>query len=198
MDRSDTAKIVKMLLSALRLTRPIPDDEAMLAGWHLALSDLPYDVCERAATTVLREEKFFPEPATVRALALKEIVKLPDADEAWSLIEKRKRDGVNAIVGWSVPTLDAVNDAIKALGGLWALRNSETPTRDREQFYRLWPDIVKRYQRNAQIVGTPVCEFTAAKNQLAALEDRGMGLVDYETQQPKPIPAGIVKREDLP
>jgi hypothetical protein len=212
-----------MLLATLRLPRPIADDEAHLDGWHLALSDLPYAVCERAAATILREERFMPEPSTVRELALKEIVQLPDADEAWAMIQRKLKCGLwNHVPHAVVPALD---DALEALGGTWTLHKSETPERDRDTFYRLWPQIVRRHQRQAPITeyadksergmllfsDVPVITSRSAPPGYVLVEQYGSSeplvvkVVEPDAddegyqrtppdQKPKPIPASIVKR----
>lgn len=207
MTRAETAKIQLMLLSALRLTRPIPDEEALLDAWHLALGDLDYAACQRAATVLLREERYFPEPSTVRDLVLKEMTGLPDTDEAWSLVTKWVRGGPPEHVFWNVNPLAqrTISEAIKGLGGLYNLRRSERPDRDRADFYKLWPELRRRTLRVAieepppmiwQTNGTGYAAESVTLSHIPeggdAIEDAGMGLVDYERQEPKPIPHSIL------
>lgn len=146
MTREQVAEILLMLMSCLRLTRPVPDEKLHLDGWHAALHDVPHELAQRAAHQILREDQYLPEPSRVRELALQGILRLPDADQAWRAIEDAKSNGrgIRAL-GHSDAAIKALLDAVDALGGMYVLRTSETPARDRERFYKLWPDIRRRY-----------------------------------------------------
>lgn len=212
MTRSEVAKIQLMLLSALRLTRPIPDEELLLDAWELALGDLDYAACQRAAAVLLREEKFFPEPSTVRELVLREMTGLPDTDEAWRVVTLAIHSSASAFINPLVSALakKAITEAVQGLGGLYNLRRSERPDRDRADFYRAWPEIRKRYLRAAleeppaitETTGTGYPVLTSKDGTLSVtweadevIEDRGMGLVDYEAQAPAAVPRTIVPKQ---
>lgn len=183
MERAETAKIVYMLLSTLRLQRPIPDEDALLDGWHLALGDLPYGLVQLAAARLLQEATYFPEPSALREIVLVEQTHMPDADELWAHISRVVR-GVAEL-----STLPPIGrEAVNGLGGLGQLRNGN-PSVDRAAFLKAWPAMKARHLRSL----TP--QEAAAPLAIAAEpEDPGMRLVDYANQAPRPIPLTIVPR----
>lgn len=148
MNREETAQVMLMLMSALRLSRPVVDVELLTDGWHLALADVDADEAQRAATVLLREGSYFPEPARVRELVMLERTGVPDADEAWALIDnlihRKPWPNISQRAG------EALLEAVKSLGGISYLRASNSYQRDRDTFFKLWPQIRTRYMREAQ------------------------------------------------
>lgn len=209
MNRAETAQVMGLLHTALRVQRPATDYAMLLDAWAAALEDIEPADALAAATIILREDQYFPEPSRLRTLVLQATLGLPDADQAWARIQSRKRQDPGAFVGLTGSAVDALSEAVKALGGWYCLRHSERPERDRDTFYRLWPDIRARYLRYPHTGGIPLLEgqpgegavevYAEANGQYLREvrvpapepEDPGIGLVDYANQEPKPVPAAI-------
>jgi hypothetical protein len=67
MDRADTAKI----LSILTVVWPkVEISNVRLTAYSLAWSDVDYRFMEQAAADWIRDEKYFPAPASLRDIAL--------------------------------------------------------------------------------------------------------------------------------
>jgi hypothetical protein len=181
MTREETAQVMLMLMGALRLVRPIVDEALLLSAWHLALADVSADEAQRAATTLLREAQYFPEPSAVRDLVLQERTGIPDSDEAWAIIHEMMHrtypPGITRAAG------AALVEAVRSLGGLAYLRTSTQYQRDRDAFLKLWPQIRTRHMRQA---GT-----RSFGNDL-----RAVTAVAGEVPEPPPLPDELMSYED--
>lgn len=181
MTRDEVARVMLMLMGALRLSRPVVDVELLTDAWHLALADIDADEAQRAATVLLREGSYFPEPSAVRDLALQERTGIPSPDEGWGiihgLINHRPWPNISQAAG------AALLEAIRALGGLSYLRSSTQYQRDRDTFFKLWPQIRQRHMRFAQ-------------HQPRVASSMALTAVTGEEPESPPLPPGMMSYED--
>lgn len=113
--------------------------------WEKSLSDIPYDVAEKAVLKVLSTSKFFPTIAEIReaAVQLTQPRRL-DAIEAWELI-------VQAIRKYGVyreaAALKSLPDDVAEMARRftwWELCMNENPDTLRAQFRMAWETQSKR------------------------------------------------------
>lgn len=205
----ETAEVMGILMASLRLVRPVADTKVLLNAWHMALSDLCYADVQLAAMRVVQEDTYFPEPSRLRIMVLQATMGLPDIDQAWTIINDALHShGRERWQALPAPARNALSDAVDALGGLYTLRNSERPERDRDQFYRLWPEIRTRYLRGEGMLPTvEIGKASWVPDGYLAVESGGkvIGMVqavvedtgiltdaDYATMKPKPVPRSIL------
>lgn len=142
-----------MLLSTLSLRRPIPDREAMLAGWELALADVPYEAARLAAAWWMAHETYLPEPALLRRRALGSLARLPGPYAAWDAVlrdlsyrnrhhewpdEEEARRYREQHGEWPPETETVIDRAVAVIGGWERLKGHEW---ERKEFLRAYQEF---------------------------------------------------------
>lgn len=134
--------------------------------WARMLSDVPYEVAEKALMKVLATARYFPTVAEMREAAA-QITNpaLPSWVEAWGEVAKAVR-----VYGWPRPaealaSLSPLARRVAEAIGWEALCASEEPDVIRGQFRRMYEDLAGRQE--ADQVLPP-----AVKQEIAALADR--------------------------
>lgn len=163
-DPTDNTSAVKTIVAGLVDAYPRMDvAKGTVSMYVRALADLPAQALMRAANAWVMESRFFPTVAELRARVIEERVDLPDAIEAWHLIER-------AIASGSLSELpDEVRRALKAVGGSWAYKTTTRPELMRRDFtsaYELLRANAIRHE-NLTSAGIP----TAARLQLTEGSD---------------------------
>lgn len=114
--------------------------EVVADAWQLALGDLSGDDISRAAARALRECKFFPAPAEVRAFAVPARDLAHEGAVAWS--EVRRAVDVHDYTVSSIDFGPVVNACVRQLGGWDALCRADLNDLNvwkRKEFERLYP-----------------------------------------------------------
>jgi hypothetical protein len=163
MEKAEASGIVMMLLSTLRLRHPIPDREAMLDGWHLALADVPYEAGRAAAGWWMGHEQFVPEPSEIRRRALGMLTQLPEPYEAWAKVlddlDHRRRTGEwpeaaaaraykTQYGRWPEAAESAIDQAVQALGGWEELKGDHW---ERKEFLIAYQEFARKAMDAAAI-----------------------------------------------
>lgn len=130
--------------------------------WHRMLSDIPYEIAEKALMSVLAKAKYFPTVAEIREAAA-EIInpQLPSAMDAWGEVMRAARDygyyrqeeGLNSLspltrrvvrnIGWREICLCEQPDIIR---GQFRMAYEQYAKREREE--AVLPAEVKQLARD--------------------------------------------------
>jgi hypothetical protein len=119
-------------------------NDTALAGYLVALSDLPLPLLQEAAAVALRTHVGrMPTPAEIRLYAYRAHAPIaPGPDEAWGIASAAMaRYGRDNQPEWPHPAIGAT---IRYLGGWYRLCLSEDQTGDRIAFVRTYRDVVER------------------------------------------------------
>jgi hypothetical protein len=122
--------------------KEMPDEQIDI--YINTLCDLEPDALEQAVQIVIREERFFPAIATLRAAAVRDDARL-SAEEAWGFICRRIQSG-GRMAGTKGLTEETTR-AIDACGGWVTLCESQNPTGDRIAFVRAYAASTQREDR---------------------------------------------------
>lgn len=149
MTENDTVRIVA-ILKATFPAFPIPDPEALVAGYLLGLGDCPYAAVTAAVTDWIRDGRpFFPAPSELRARVLARILPFPDGAEAWAEVRRGfSFGGLYREPAWSCAPLA---QAVAAIGWrtLCLAPEGEADTVDR--FQRTYATYRARAAREADV-----------------------------------------------
>ena len=102
--------------------------------WAWALEDIPFDAATFAVRDWVKHHKHFPYPVELREAIVGALLDLPDADTAWAMVQARIKATYPGFPAprWDVP--EAITETVQDIGGIYNLRQSERPERDRERF----------------------------------------------------------------
>jgi hypothetical protein len=111
-------------------------EQATVALYLQALRDIPERDLQDAVMHLIdtQHERWFPTIATIRALVFQQRLALPTPEHAWELIQ-------NEAYRQNAPA--AVGEALKGVGGTWALRNAPQGV-VRGQFIQQYRDTRQR------------------------------------------------------
>ena len=143
MNRTEVAKVLAVVAERYRHAKFGDDAESLVTAWHVTLDDVPYDAAMVALRAWFKAEKWAPDPSELRGRILSGLSAVPDEAEAWALVLRHMRSTYGPF-GTPFVGPEPVRLAVEAIGGWWALRTSEQPTRDREAFGRVYPVYAKR------------------------------------------------------
>ncbi|MCA9878491.1 MAG: hypothetical protein KC442_11935 [Thermomicrobiales bacterium] len=124
------------------------DDALTYRVWHMALEDLPTPAVMQVVPDLMRESVFPPDPADIRSRIFAHSGLLPEADQAWGMV-------VDQVKGRRDPatTPMTVKLCIKDIGGIFMLRQSEHPERDRDRFIKAYSARRREAMVDPQVVG---------------------------------------------
>lgn len=151
MNQPETRKILALVKTAYPSFK-MPDSEAerqmVVNSWHLTLGDLPYDLVERAMLDYQRSPAEFPPNAgQLRHLAIDRAAMVPNREQAWQMVlDHMRRHSYLDKAPLAAP--DPVLQAVRVLGGISALRKSETPEMDRAHFFKAYDTYRERALRD--------------------------------------------------
>ena len=128
MNREETSRVVAVLM-AVYPDRPVVP--GTVAGWALALDDVPYADAMVAAQVWIKTSRFFPTPSQIRELLAEATAGIPEWEAAWDEVaSRRRRRGIyvgerwgNDEGAWSSPAVEA---ALRLVGGYAAFCAVET------------------------------------------------------------------------
>lgn len=121
----------------------VGDPSAQVTAWHMTLEDVPYSAAERALSTWFKERRWPPDPSELRELILAAMNEAPDAHDAWEIVIRHMRD--NGLIGgkpFQGPRV--IDQAVRAIGGWYALRMSTETQRDRDAFLKAYGTYARR------------------------------------------------------
>lgn len=120
------------------------DPRTAARAWEMTLDDVPYEAAESALRAWFKRDKWPPDPSELRGLILSAIAEVPESGDAWEMVRAHLRATYPGLPGPGFAGPEAVRRAVEALGGWHALRVSEQPERDRDAFFRVYPQYAKR------------------------------------------------------
>lgn len=147
MTTEETGQLLAVF-KAMYPTHPVPNPEAMVTAYQMALDDLPAEAVTVAAREWMRTGVFFPKPAELRSIIAERGLSLPSPEEAWSEVMSQ----IRAVGSYGNPSWSclAVRQAVDALG--W--RNicaSEEIGIERAHFYRTYQAYRERTLRDTDL-----------------------------------------------
>ena len=120
--------------------------------WEKMLSDMPYEVAEKALIRVLSTAKYFPTVAEIReAAVINTQPQLPTAGEAYEKVLKAIRWFGSYREGEALETLDPITRKATQAIGWKSLCLSEEPDVVRGQWRKAYEAIAQREQTEAKI-----------------------------------------------
>lgn len=172
---AERTNLIGVLAETFRQTA----SKSMLAGYTMALEDIPTDRLKAAVRTALRTCKFMSTPVELRELAGE--MKLPDrAVKAFMALEQ----AVTGTGGYSTVDFDDrfINATVRALGGWVSV--CETPADEFDKFLK-----AKFEKTYCALVAAGVGEEQAAP--LQGRHDRDNSITGYQRQTTKEITTGL-------
>ena len=165
MTKTEAGRLVTLVLGnwPSMQTREIRAD-ITAAMWQKLLADIPYELAEQAVTKVLLTAKFWPTISEIREAAdsLRPASDgPPPADSAWEEV-CRSLDPYK-VPNWSHP---AIGQAVKGLGGIRRLCESENTAVDRAHFIKIYEAIMSRAKN--EIVNHKVLALVSGTTNLLA------------------------------
>lgn len=150
MNREEAGRLVAVCVATWS-SHPVGDPAALVTAWEMALADVPYPLGQRALGLYLREGRFFPAPAEVRALVVDQLGVIPEEGEAWRMVVARMRTTYPGIPAapWAAP--EPVRLAVEAMGGMHVLRLSDDPGDDQKRFFRVYRTYRQRAARELDV-----------------------------------------------
>jgi len=140
-----TKQEIKKLLSWVLANFPSMQEKDMqptAALWLRMLSDIPYNVAEKAVIRILATAKYFPTVAEIREAANELTApKLPTPGEAWAEVLKQMRK----VGSYGKPKFShqVIEKAVNSIG--WQeLCMSTNTTADRAHFMKIYETLCKR------------------------------------------------------
>lgn len=130
-----TPNDVTKMLAVLKSVYPHhPISDAAHEAWNMTMQDVPYDAAMPVIKQWMLTEEWFPTPAAIRKQVYQVLSPLPSASDAWLMVMDRIR---NTYPGFQAPDWDApkiVQDALKDIGGTWAVRQTDDTSRMEQKF----------------------------------------------------------------
>jgi hypothetical protein len=125
-------RTLSLSIASLRAAFPNANLPAeTVAIYEAALADLdPADV-ERAVVARIKTSRFFPTVAEIREQVAETNLALPGPIEAWN-------QACDSDPGERAPL---VTEALRSIGGSWAVRTSENPIAIRAQFLKFYGEL---------------------------------------------------------
>ena len=150
-----TLNEISKLQAVIMVTWPnhrVDNPEAAINAWEMVLGEVPYPIVSQALTQYIREgHDFAPNAGQLYQIVLDMTDALPDAGDAWTLVQLRIRQ---TYPGHEAPEWDApfpVRQATRAMGGVHVLRMSENPMADRAHFIKIYNQYRTRAAREVNI-----------------------------------------------
>lgn len=137
MNRSETARLLA-IAQAVHPTHPVNEDT--IVAYHLLVGDLPYPAAEHALRAALRTSPFFPKPSELVEAVAERSGFLPNEADAWSIVLDHMRGPQRTFAGPA-----PIDEAVRAIGGFYNLRQSQRPDVDRKAFGEAYRAIRKRW-----------------------------------------------------
>ncbi len=160
-------------------------EPATIEIYTRSLADLDNALATNAVARIIASSTFFPTIAEIRTEAAETACQLPTATEAWLLIldamHPRNAAEHNSGVRWAKVPAEG-REALKLIGGSWAIQTSENPETLRAQFRRAYDEIRQRSLGEVLYAGVPA--LTPAPPLELTDGDKQWGLLPLD--EPKP------------
>lgn len=187
MNRHEATKLVAILAAAYPSAQLRPETTA---AYHMALSDVPFELGEQAAAVLLRTCKFLPTPAEIReALVDAAMEGVPTWEHAWRELERvigrfgslllmrgESYDQYRERYGWTGWSTPEVEEAVDFIGyrNVCQSETSDLPT-IRAQFRNCYESIIQRKRKAMQIgaAAIPASAVTYLEPGAAGALERG-------------------------
>lgn len=160
-----------LAISILRDAYPrqdFPDRSATLYGQMLA--DLDDQAVVEAVRRLIRRREFLPAISEIRREVAEMALALPSPLEAWEMVN----DQTVSVLALPVE----VADALKSMGGKYALRNSTEPGIFRSQFVKIYGELREH----------------ALHEEMGAVAPRGVTELPSPTMRSLPVSTSITPR----
>lgn len=150
-----TTEDINKLIGVCMHTWPnerVDDPDVLEVAWTMVLGDVPYPVASEALGWYMKDgNAFFPKPGQLYQIVLGMTGALPDAGDAWSMVQARISSTYpgHPADKWDAPF--PVRQATEAMGGIYTLRMSENPMADRAHFLKIYGDYRQRAAREVNI-----------------------------------------------
>ena len=132
MKLSETKKLLSMLRAQYQHKFVIDDVTEVV--WHGLLNEppeVPAEAVYQAAMTWMKDNEWPPQVRDLRDIIATTICGIPDAEEAWRIIEDRLKRTYPGMTN-SLPPLDPlIAESLRAVGGTHNARNEPEATRKR-------------------------------------------------------------------
>lgn len=171
MNESEAAKVVAILHAH---DPKHPTTDATVTAWAMAMDDVPYPAAMIAVRAWMKHHKWFPFPSELRGMLAEQLTGLPTTDVAWGLVQQRMRQ---TYPGQSAPPWDvhgAIIEATQRIGGVNALRMSNSPLKDQDRFTEIYNAIRERVLQEADIPGLWM-QLQSANRLVAAADSGALG-----------------------
>lgn len=132
MNSNEVAQLIAVVKA--RYGNKFQANPATTQAWSMVLDDVSYADAMAVLPAWLKQEEWAPDPAQIRSTVMDRTCGLPSPDEAWQMVEERVRSTYpgQPAPDWSAPQI--VQEALKEIGGSWAVRRSEKPEDIRRRF----------------------------------------------------------------
>lgn len=151
MTPQDVNKILAILKA--RYGDKLKVNDATVDAWSMVLDDVQYHDVLAVLPEWMKEQEWPPDPAQIRNSVIDRLPSaLPSVDEAWQIVQARI---AATYPGHHMPewkALDEIQDAVKDIGGLRAIRMSEKPADMEKRFRAAYGE---RRQREGRLTVLP-------------------------------------------
>lgn len=167
MKTNDIRAMLGLLMAARLANAPAEITDTTITVWGIALDDVTTEAASTAVKDIIRTEKWFPQPATIRERALDAQGHLLSPEEAWKQVQPSEYARAQP----HHVTLAALKD----IGGIWAVKTSEKPEKTRESFMQAY--AVRLQEAREAIAARNTTDHTNGQierstGQIRALEER--------------------------
>lgn len=149
MNAIEIAKLAAVCLKHYDNTSASVDD--IVQSWSFSLGAVPYSAAAEAIRHHMLESPFFPKASDIYSRVIDRSGAIPNPGPAWELVLARMK---TVYPGQPAPPWDApypVRQAVKAMGGIQMLQQSENPMADRAHFLRIYPEYRQAAVRSVDI-----------------------------------------------
>jgi len=148
MTTEETARVVAVLMAQWP-NHPVPNPDATVASYRLALDDVPFEAAMTAAAAWMKRSRFFPAACELRELAIAARWDLPTAEDAWR--EVRAGLAAGGIYGEPVWSCLPLHRAIRAIGWRTLCLSPEGDPAVLDRFARTYRTYRERAIREADV-----------------------------------------------
>lgn len=118
----EARKILALVAARYPNAKMLEQDTKLTAqAWHMSLEDVPYQAAQQFLVTWFRTEKWAPDPSEIRLAVGADLLGLPAVEEAWGMVLR----AASAFDSSDLP--QAMKVAIRAVGGLYAVKHHDRP-----------------------------------------------------------------------
>lgn len=129
MTLTETAELIAMLKTRYPRSTWAADAVLEVKMWHMSIGDIPLEHVLTVLPNLLQTSEFPPDPSVIRSVVFAASGVGPEPEVAWGHVQECLRHTIEYA---ALPA--PIKTAIKDIGGMHNLRNSERPQFDRKAF----------------------------------------------------------------